>query len=58
MSEDIKEFVFKIVVLGDAAVGKTSLINMYIEQSFSEDYKPTLGYSSKMKESLEGYTSR
>lgn len=43
MSEDVKEFVFKIVVLGDAAVGKTSLINMYIEQSFSEDYKPTLG---------------
>jgi len=43
MSEDVKEFVFKIVILGDAAVGKTSLINMYIEQSFSEDYKPTLG---------------
>lgn len=43
MSKDVKEFVFKIVVLGDAAVGKTSLINMYIEQSFSEDYKPTLG---------------
>lgn len=43
MSKDVKEFVFKIVVLGDAAVGKTSLINMYIEKSFSEDYKPTLG---------------
>jgi small GTP-binding protein len=43
MSKEVKEFVFKIVVLGDAAVGKTSLINMYIEQSFQEDYKPTLG---------------
>jgi Ras-related protein Rab-11A len=43
MSKEVKEFVFKIVVLGDAAVGKTSLINMYIEQSFAEDYKPTLG---------------
>jgi len=43
MSEEIKEFVFKIVVLGDAAVGKTSLINQYIEHSFQEDYKPTLG---------------
>jgi len=43
MSDDVKEFVFKIVVLGDAAVGKTSLINQYIEQSFQEDYKPTLG---------------
>ncbi len=40
---DLKEYVFKIVVLGDAAVGKTSLINQYIEKSFKEDYKPTLG---------------
>lgn len=31
------------MVLGDAAVGKTSLINQYIEHSFQEDYKPTLG---------------
>ncbi|MBD3253905.1 MAG: GTP-binding protein [Candidatus Lokiarchaeota archaeon] len=43
MSEEKREFVFKITVLGDAAVGKTSLINQYIEQSFQEDYKPTLG---------------
>jgi len=43
MSNEVKEFVFKIVVLGDAAVGKTSLINQYIERSFEEDYKPTLG---------------
>ena len=43
MTEEAKEFVFKIVILGDAAVGKTSLINQYIEHSFQEDYKPTLG---------------
>ena len=43
MSDEVKEFVFKIVVLGDAAVGKTSLINQYIEQTFLEDYRPTLG---------------
>lgn len=53
MNDEVKEFVFKgedyspssekIVVLGDAAVGKTSLINQYIEQAFQEDYKPTLG---------------
>ncbi|TFF96213.1 MAG: GTP-binding protein [Promethearchaeota archaeon] len=42
-SEDIKEFVFKIVVLGNSAVGKTSLINQYVESTFQEDYKPTLG---------------
>jgi Ras-related protein Rab-11A len=43
MSSEVKEYVFKIVVLGDAAVGKTSLINQYVEKSFQEDYKPTLG---------------
>ena len=43
MTKEVKEYVFKIVVLGDAAVGKTSLINQYIEHSFQEDYKPTLG---------------
>ena len=42
-AEEIKEFVFKIVVLGEAAVGKTSLINQYVEYTFKEDYKPTLG---------------
>lgn len=42
-AEEIKEFVFKITVLGNSAVGKTSLINQYIEHSFKEDYKPTLG---------------
>lgn len=41
--EEIKEYVFKITILGEGAVGKTSLINQYVEQSFKEDYKPTLG---------------
>ena len=44
MSEEkTTEYVLKLVVLGDPAVGKTSLINQYIEHSFKEDYKPTLG---------------
>ncbi|MFX0001183.1 MAG: Rab family GTPase [Candidatus Hodarchaeota archaeon] len=38
-----REFVYKIVILGDAAVGKTSLISQFVEGSFNEDYKPTLG---------------
>ncbi|MFX0003008.1 MAG: Rab family GTPase [Promethearchaeota archaeon] len=38
-----REFVYKIVILGDAAVGKTSLITQFVEGSFNEDYKPTLG---------------
>ena len=39
----MKQWTFKILVLGDMAVGKTSLINQYIEQTFLEDYRPTLG---------------
>ncbi|MFW9949013.1 MAG: Rab family GTPase [Candidatus Thorarchaeota archaeon] len=38
-----KEYVFKITILGESAVGKTSLINQFVENSFQEDYKPTLG---------------
>jgi len=48
--EKTTEYILKLVVLGDAAVGKTSLINQYIEQSFLEDYKPTLGVNILTKE--------
>jgi len=43
MAEEAKEYVFKITILGDSAVGKTSLINQFVEGAFQEDYKPTLG---------------
>ncbi len=42
-TSELREFVFKITILGDAAVGKTSLISQFVEGSFQEDYKPTLG---------------
>jgi len=41
MSEE--EYIFKIVIIGDAAVGKTSLISRFVEAKFKEDYRPTLG---------------
>lgn len=37
------DLIIKLVVLGDSAVGKTSLINQYINKSFEENYLPTLG---------------
>ena len=43
MTAEEREYVFKITILGDAAVGKTSLINQFVEKAFQEDYKPTLG---------------
>ncbi|MHA1821334.1 MAG: Rab family GTPase [Promethearchaeota archaeon] len=37
------DFIFKIVVIGDGAVGKTSLIKRYTHGSFNEEYIKTLG---------------
>ncbi|MFX1450228.1 MAG: Rab family GTPase, partial [Promethearchaeota archaeon] len=34
---------FKICIVGDPGVGKTSLILRYIENKFKENYIPTLG---------------
>lgn len=35
-TKEIREFVFKITVLGEAAVGKTSLLNRFCEGTFQE----------------------
>ena len=37
------EFTFKILLLGDAAVGKTSLIRRFVEGKFEKDYIMTIG---------------
>lgn len=36
-------FMFKVALIGDYAVGKTSLIRRYMTDTFDEDYKATLG---------------
>mmetsp|Transcript_21852 Transcript_21852/g.24395 ORF Transcript_21852/g.24395 Transcript_21852/m.24395 type:complete len:176 (+) Transcript_21852:100-627(+) len=33
----------KIMVIGDAEVGKTSLLNQYVKHAFKDKYKPTIG---------------
>jgi len=48
MSDNI--IVLKLVLLGDSAVGKTSLIDIYAHHQFKEDYKPTLGVNIVVKE--------
>ncbi|MHA1302031.1 MAG: Rab family GTPase, partial [Candidatus Helarchaeota archaeon] len=45
-----KVFVFKIVVIGDPAVGKTSLIYRFSEHKFEKEYKPTLGANILIKD--------
>lgn len=47
---ETKKWALKLTVLGDPAVGKTSLINKYITDSFSSDYQPTLGVNILTKD--------
>lgn len=55
MSQNESAFVFKITVIGDGAVGKTSLIKKYTQGSFQKDYIKTLGAQfSKYDEDIEG----
>lgn len=44
-----KRINLKVALLGDPAVGKTSLINRYTEEGFKENYQPTLGVNIVMK---------
>jgi small GTP-binding protein len=55
MSSTENAFVFKITVIGDGAVGKTSLIKKYTQGSFQKDYIKTLGAQfSKYDEEIDG----
>ena len=38
-----REYLFKIILVGDVAVGKTNLITRYTSKAFSIESKPTLG---------------
>jgi Ras-related protein Rab-11A len=42
-SEKAGTWVLKIAILGDTAVGKTSLVNQFVDNTFKEDYGPTIG---------------
>ena len=37
------KYSWKIIVIGDYAVGKTSLLHVFTENKFDKSYKPTLG---------------
>jgi len=45
-----KKVLLKIVILGDSGVGKTSLMNQYVNKKFSTQYKATIGADFLTKE--------
>jgi len=50
-----EKLVFKVVIVGNGAVGKTSLIRRFVHDKFEKDYLMTLGTDvTKYKDQIEG----
>jgi len=47
-----KKVMLKVIILGDSGVGKTSLMNQYVNKKFSASYKATIGADFLTKEVL------
>lgn len=45
-----KKVLLKVIILGDMGVGKTSLMNQYVNKKFSSQYKATIGADFLTKE--------
>lgn len=45
-----KKNLFKIIILGDSGVGKTSLLNQYVNQKYTQQYRATVGADFMTKE--------
>ncbi len=53
---DERRYIIKVCLLGEASVGKTSLLYRYIENKFRDNYKATLGVNLLKKEAeIEGF---
>jgi len=46
----MRRFSFKIAIIGDTGVGKTSLINQFVSRRFEKDYISTIGVNILLKD--------
>lgn len=44
-----KEHLYKVLVIGDLGVGKTSIIRRYVHQTYSTNYRATIGVDFALK---------
>ncbi|KAG7484347.1 ras-related protein Rab-38 [Megalops cyprinoides] len=49
MQNNQKEHLYKILVIGDLGVGKTSIIKRYVHQNYSTNYRATIGVDFALK---------
>ncbi|MGY5855998.1 MAG: Rab family GTPase [Candidatus Thorarchaeota archaeon] len=49
-SDEFEGYKFRIVLLGEAGVGKTSLVRRYTENVFDDEYKQTIGTTFATKD--------
>lgn len=49
-SNNRKKILLKVIILGDSGVGKTSLMNRYVNDKYSSQYKATIGADFLTKE--------
>jgi len=50
MGDEVTEYLYKVLVVGDMGTGKTAIIRQYVNHSYSESYKSTIGVDFALKE--------
>ena len=48
MCDDHYDYLFKILIIGDSGVGKSSLMNRFVDQNYSSEFNATIGVDFKV----------